>query len=131
LVVDSRETDDYYSLYQYTGDPDKTVAASKETTNWIHEGQERGIGEVVLNCMNQDGVRKGYDNNQLRAVRDQCHVPLIASGGAGDMQHFADTFEQAGVDGALAASVFHSGEIDIRDLKKFLANSDIDIRIQQ
>lgn len=130
LGVDSRETDGRYSVYQYTGDPDKTVTARRETTDWIREGQERGIGEVVLNCMNQDGVRKGYDNDQLHTVREQCFVPLIASGGAGDMQHFADTFEQAGVDGALAASVFHSGEIDIRDLKKFLANSDIDIRIQ-
>ncbi len=79
--------------------------------------------------MNQDGVREGYDNKQLRLVRDNCQVPLIASGGAGTMQHFADTFQLGGVDGALAASVFHSAEIDIADLKRFLTGESIDIRV--
>jgi cyclase len=128
LGVDSRELDGHYSVYQFTGDPEKTVATELDTVAWIREGQERGIGEVVLNCMNQDGVREGYDNKQLQVVRDECRVPLIASGGAGAMEHFADTFTVAGVDGALAASVFHSGEIDIRDLKSFLANEGIHIR---
>ena len=128
LGVDSRELDGHYSVYQFTGDPEKTVAAELDTVAWIREGQERGIGEVVLNCMNQDGVREGYDNKQLQVIRDECRVPLIASGGAGAMEHFADTFTVAGVDGALAASVFHSGEIDIRDLKSFLANEGIHIR---
>jgi cyclase len=131
LGVDSREADGHYSVYQFTGDPDKTVAAQLDTVSWIREAQERGIGEVVLNCMNQDGVRKGYDNEQLQAIREECRVPLIASGGAGAMEHFAETFTVAGVDGALAASVFHSGEIDIRDLKTYLANAGIHIRIQQ
>jgi cyclase len=129
LGVDSRESDGQYSVFQYTGDPDKTVEARLDTVDWINEAQDRGIGEVVLNCMNQDGVRQGYDNTQLRTIRDQCQVPLIASGGAGSMQHFAATFVEASVDGALAASVFHSGEIDIRDLKKYLADNGIDIRI--
>ena len=128
LGVDSRAIDRKYEVYQYTGDPDKTVATELATIDWIREGQQRGIGEVVLNCMNQDGVREGYDNEQLRTIRDGCKVPLIASGGAGEMQHFADTFQEARVDGALAASVFHSGEIDIRDLKRFLADRGIDIR---
>lgn len=129
LGVDSNEQDGDYHVYQYTGDPDKTAAAQKRTVDWIREAQERGAGEIVLNCMNQDGVRAGYDNNQLRAVRENSQVPLIASGGAGSMQHFADTFQSANVDGALAASVFHSGEINIADLKAFLANNAIDIRI--
>jgi cyclase len=116
-------------VYQYTGDPDKTVDANLDTVDWIREAQERGIGEVVLNCMNQDGVRKGYDNEQLRIVRETCRVPLIASGGAGSMQHFADTYQLAKVDGALAASVFHSAEIDIGELKQFLASKGVDIRI--
>ena len=128
LGVDSRAQDGAYHVYQYTGDPDKTVAAELETVDWIAEAQDRGVGEVVLNCMNQDGVRQGYDNTQLALIRKHCHVPLIASGGAGAMQHFADTFREAGVDGALAASVFHSAEIDIRDLKQFLADQGIDIR---
>ena len=128
LGVDSREQDGSYHVYRNTGDPDKTTAAERLTTDWIREAQERGAGEVVLNCMNQDGVRKGYDNVQLRTVRDVCSVPLIASGGAGAIQHFRDVFRNADVDGALAASVFHSAEIDIRDLKRYLSAEDIDIR---
>ena len=128
LGVDSRAQDGGYRVYQYTGDPDKTVEAQLDTIDWITEAQDRGIGEVVLNCMNQDGVRKGYDNDQLALIREHCQVPLIASGGAGAMQHFADTFQKASVDGALAASVFHSAEINIQDLKQFLDAQGIDIR---
>ena len=128
LGVDSREQDRTYHVYRNTGDPDKTTAAERLTTDWVREAQERGAGEVVLNCMNQDGVRKGYDNEQLRTVRDVCSVPLIASGGAGAIEHFRDVFRFADVDGALAASVFHSAEIDIRDLKRYLGAEDIDIR---
>lgn len=129
LGVDSREQDGDYHVYQYTGDPNKTSAAKRRTVEWILEAQDRGAGEIVLNCMNQDGVREGYDNQQLRAMRDNSQVPLIASGGAGNMQHFADTFQMAGVDGALAASVFHSGEINIAELKAYLASNSVDIRI--
>ena len=128
LGVDSRELAGRYHVYQYTGDPDKTAAAERLTVDWIREAQQRGIGEVVLNCMNQDGVRKGYDTGQLSVVRAECAVPLIASGGAGSMQHFADSFQIADVDGALAASVFHSAEINIGDLKAFLADHSINIR---
>ncbi len=129
LGVDSLESDGSYHVYQNTGDPDKTSAASRETVEWIREAIDRGAGEVVLNCMNQDGVRQGYDTQQLATVRGQCSVPLIASGGAGAPAHFREVFETADVDGALAASVFHSGEIAIPDLKAFLADSGIDVRI--
>jgi cyclase len=94
----------------------------------VREVQQRGAGEIVLNCMNQDGVRKGYDVTQLAAVRAITHVPLIASGGAGALQHFKDVFEHARVDGALAASVFHTAAIDIRELKQYLAAAGIAIR---
>jgi cyclase len=120
LGIDSRASGDDYDVYQYTGDPDKTAAAQRRTTEWILEAQDRGIGEVVLNCMNQDGVRQGYDVQQLSTARTVCNVPLIASGGAGAVEHFRDVFLEADVDGALAASVFHSAEIDIRDLKAYL-----------
>ena len=129
LGVDSREQNGCYEVYQYTGDPGKTTAARRLTVDWIREGQERGAGEIVLNCMNQDGVRRGYDNEQLRLVRDNSKVPLIASGGAGAAQHFPDVFEIAGVDGALAASVFHSAEINIGALKSFLDSHAVDIRL--
>jgi len=128
LGVDSQEQNASYHVYQYTGDPDKTTAAERLTVDWILDAQGRGIGEIVLNCMNQDGVRNGYDNEQLRLVRDSSQVPLIASGGAGSMQHFVDAFRIAGVDGALAASVFHSAEINIGGLKDYLAANAVDIR---
>ena len=128
LGVDSCEGETGYEVYQYTGDPDKTTAARRATRDWVVEAQERGAGEVVLNCMNQDGVRQGYDVAQLRLVRDVCDVPLIASGGAGAIEHFRDVFREANVDGALAASVFHSAEIDIRDLRAYLAAHDIEMR---
>ena len=127
--VDSREQDNDYVVYQFTGDPDKTTAADRRTVDWIVEAQDRGAGEVVLNCMNQDGVRKGYDTGQLAAVREVCDVPLIASGGAGAVEHFSEVFKAADVDGALAASVFHSAEIAIPDLKAYLANNGIEIRV--
>jgi cyclase len=94
----------------------------------VREVQDRGAGEIVLNCMNQDGVRQGYDVAQLAAVRAICGVPLIASGGAGAREHFKEVFERARVDGALAASVFHSATIDIGDLKRYLAANGIAIR---
>ena len=94
----------------------------------VREVAERGAGEIVLNCMNQDGVRQGYDIPQLSAVRAESNVPLIASGGAGAREHFARAFKDADVDGALAASVFHSAEIHIGDLKTYLIGHSIDMR---
>lgn len=129
LGVDSLAGDDGYRVFQNTGDPAKTTAASRDTLAWIGEAQHRGAGEVVLNCMNQDGVRKGYDIRQLAAVREICEVPLIASGGAGEEAHFRDVFSEARVDGALAASVFHGGEIDIGELKRYLCSRSIPVRI--
>lgn len=126
--IDSHESDGSYRVYQYTGDPAKSRPAQRTTEDWVREVQTRGAGEIVLNCMNQDGVQRGYDLVQLRRVRDICVVPLIASGGAGSMQHFADVFTEAGVNGALAASVFHSGTINIGALKVFLRSHGIEVR---
>ena len=126
--IDSRDEDGVYRVYQNTGDPDKTSHANRETTEWVREAQDRGAGEFVLNCMNQDGVRKGYDSEQLRTVRSVCGVPLIASGGAGQPRHFLEVFEKAETDGALAATVFHSGQIAIPDLKTYLAANGIGVR---
>ncbi len=128
IGIDSHNENSNYSVYQYTGDPNKTIATERLTMDWVSEVQDRGAGEIVLNCMNQDGVRKGYDNEQLKSVRSNCNIPLIASGGAGEMSHFYETFIEAGVDGALAASVFHSAEIDIKNLKIFLKKKNISIR---
>jgi cyclase len=129
LGVDSCQQGDEYHVYKNTGDPDKIAEADRLTIDWIVEAQERGVGEVVLNCMNRDGVRQGYDCTQLRIVRESITVPLVASGGAGERQHFAEVFHAANVDGALAASVFHSANIHIADLKQYLATQSIDIRL--
>lgn len=126
--VDSLAGDGGYRVHQYTGSPDRSRSSGRPTVDWIREAQDRGAGEIVLNAMNQDGVRRGYDLEQLALVRAACSVPLIASGGAGSLQHFADVFTQASVDGALAASVFHSGEIHIGELKQFLRRQGIEVR---
>lgn len=117
-----------YAVYQYTGNPDRSQASGRRTLHWIIEAQARGAGEIVLNCMNQDGVRKGYDIEQLARARAVCRVPLIASGGAGAMEHFKEVFERADVDGALAASVFHTAAIPIPALKKYLIEAAIPMR---
>jgi cyclase len=127
--VDSRELDGDYYVHQYSGDPDKIRAAGRRTLDWVVEAQSRGAGEIVLNCMNQDGVRKGYDLKQLRLVRDLIDIPLVASGGAGAVAHFTDVFEQCDVSGALAASVFHKKIIHIPDLKRDLQTAGIAVRI--
>ena len=129
IGIDSRAENGAWQVYQFTGDPDKTETANWQTLAWVKEVQDRGAGEIVLNCMNQDGVKNGYDCRQLAEVRKHCRIPLIASGGAGKPDHFRDVFNNANVDGALAASVFHNSEIDIGDLKRFLSDCDIDVRI--
>ena len=128
LGVDSFEADGDYVVHQYTGDPEKSRAAGRRTLDWVVEGQERGAGEVVLNCMNRDGVREGYDLVQLRKVRDRISIPLVASGGAGKMEHFVDVFEQADVSGALAASVFHKRTLTVSGLKADLIRAGQEIR---
>jgi cyclase len=126
--VDSREENGAYRVYRNTGDPSKTAFAGLTTEAWVVEAQERGAGEIVLNCMNQDGVRQGYDIAQLQQIRAISSVPLIASGGAGAMEHFTAVFAEAAVDGALAASVFHRALIHIGALKVFLRNEGIEVR---
>ncbi len=129
IGVDSQEQNGKYSVYQNTGDVEKISASGRDTIAWIEEVQRRGAGEIVLNCMNQDGVREGYDIRQLTLVREHCQVPLIASGGAGNSTHFVEVFVEADVDGALAASVFHRNLISIADLKQTLQAQNIDIRL--
>lgn len=117
-----------YEVYQFTGDESRTRNSGWQTLDWVKRVQELGAGEIVLNCMNQDGVRQGYDLEQLAAIRSACKVPLIASGGAGAISHFIDVFQQADVDGALAASVFHKNIIDMSDLKGQLRAAGVAVR---
>jgi cyclase len=129
--IDSLERSGDNVVCQYTGDSVKTRKTDWRTIDWVIRVQELGAGEIVLNCMNHDGVRAGYDIEQLGKVRMRCSVPLIASGGAGACEHFREVFAKASVDGALAASVFHSGEINIGELKQFLHAADVHVRTQK
>ncbi len=127
--IDSRcDADGEWRVRAYSGDPDAMQSPPIRTLDWVREAQERGAGEIVLNCMDSDGVRRGYDTRQLRAVRDICELPLVASGGAGEAAHFADVFIKADVDAALAASVFHSGQLTIPALKRSLREQGIQVR---
>ena len=127
--IDSiREADGQWRVRSHSGDPSKMRAHARRTLDWVAEAQRRGAGEIVLNCMGSDGVRNGYDIEQLRAVRALCDVPLVASGGAGLPAHFVDAFRDADVDAALAASVFHSGAIAIHGLKSVLQDNGIEVR---
>ena len=127
--IDSlRDDDGQWRVRSHSGDPSKMQAHARRTLDWVEEAQQRGAGEIVLNCMGSDGIRSGYDIEQLRAVRALCSVPLVASGGAGTPQHFVDAFLDADVDAALAASVFHSGTIAIPALKSVLHDTGIEVR---
>ncbi len=130
IGIDSfyNEANNQYEVYKFTGDESRTQQTAWQTLDWIKEVQSRGAGEIVLNCMNQDGVRKGYDIAQLAAVRKVCNIPLIASGGAGAIEHFTEVFKTADVDGALAASVFHKAIINIDELKATLVAAGVPMR---
>lgn len=122
------EHDGAWRVRSHTGDPDRMQAPGRATLDWVQEAQALGAGEIVLNCMGSDGVRRGYDIAQLSAARAVCAVPLVASGGAGEPAHFAAAFREADADAALAASVFHGGTIAIPALKRFLQAQGIEVR---
>lgn len=127
--IDSHQIKGNYYVYQYTGDSTKIRDTSRRTMEWATEVQNLGAGEIVLNCMNQDGVKNGYDIKQLSQLRSIVNIPLIASGGAGKCEDFREVFDAAKVDGALAASVFHNKQILIPDLKKYLRQKNIKVRL--
>ncbi len=126
--VDSIADDHGYSVRSHTGTPDAMRTPGRHTMDWLAEVVDRGAGEVVLNCMSADGTRAGYDLKQLSQARTILPIPLVASGGAGEVAHFIDAFQLADVDAALAATVFHSGQIAIPDLKTRLAQAGIEVR---
>ena len=127
--IDSQTTAEEYRVQQFTGDAKRVRDTARRTLDWVVEAQDRGAGEIVLNCMASDGMRRGYDLAQLAAVRAVCRVPLVASGGAGAVEHFAEVFKVPRVDAALAASVFHSAEIGIPALKIALRAAGVEVRL--
>lgn len=128
IGVDSIAENGAYTVRSHTGTPDRMRSPGRKTLDWLDEVVGRGAGEIVLNCMSADGTRAGYDIEQLSAARAVLPIPLVASGGAGETSHFVDVFRQADVDAALAATVFHSGQIPIPGLKQSLAEAGIEVR---
>jgi len=126
--VDSIEDEGEFTVRSHTGTPDRMRSPGRKTLDWLIEAAERGAGEIVLNCMSADGTRAGYDIRQLSAARAILPIPLVASGGAGSIDHFIEVFRRADVDAALAATVFHSGQIPIPALKQSLAAAGIEVR---
>ena len=101
---------------------------NRELFSWAKEAEDRGAGEILFTSMNHDGVKNGYANEALSILSDTLNIPIIASGGAGNMEHFRDVFVQGKADAALAASVFHFEEIAIKDLKNYLRTEGVNVR---
>ena len=124
-AIDARLDEDGWHCY-LKGGRERTERGLFE---WAHEAQERGAGEILFTSMNHDGVKEGYANEALRELADHLSIPIIASGGAGKREHFRDVFIEGHADAALAASVFHFGEIPVPELKQYLKSEGINVRI--
>lgn len=124
-AIDARFDEDGWHCY-LKGGRERTERGLFE---WAHEAQERGAGEILFTSMDHDGVKNGYANEALAQLADSLSIPIIASGGAGKKEHFLDAFKIGHADAALAASVFHFGEIPIPELKMYLRNEGVDIRV--
>ena len=125
LAVDAKQTAQGWRCYLNGG----RVETERELFAWTHEAQERGAGEVLFTSMDHDGVKTGYANEALAQLSERLSIPVIASGGAGVKEHFRDVFLQGKADAALAASVFHFGEIRIPELKSYLCARGIPVRL--
>ncbi len=125
VAIDAREEEDKWTCYLNGG----RIPTDRDLFDWAHEANERGAGEILFTSMNHDGVKQGFANDALRQLSDTLSIPVIASGGAGRREHFLDVFTEGHADAALAASVFHFGEIPIPELKQYLSNNGIEIRL--
>ncbi|MCM1108161.1 MAG: imidazole glycerol phosphate synthase subunit HisF [Clostridium sp.] len=125
VAIDAQETERGWHCYLNGG----RLQTGRPLFDWAHEAADRGAGEILFTSMNHDGVKTGYANQTLRQLTDSLTIPVIASGGAGTKEHFRDTFRHGGSDAALAASVFHFGEIRIPDLKSYLQKEGINVRL--
>lgn len=124
VAIDIKNFGENYHVFINGG----RVDTQKDGLKWAKEVENRGCGEILLTSMNKDGTKSGFDLAAMRKFSTALKIPVIASGGAGNMEHFKEAFE-AGADAALAASIFHFGEIKIADLKKYLVENKIEVRI--
>jgi cyclase len=125
LAVDTKFVDGEWFVYLNGG----RIPTEIRTKDWVKEAVDRGAGEILLTSMNNDGTKDGFAIDITRAVSESVNVPVIASGGAGTMEHFTEVFKEGKADAALAASIFHYGEIGIAELKAYLKKNGIEIRI--
>lgn len=125
VAIDARMDENGWTCYVNGG----RIPTEKSLLDWAKEANDRGAGEILFTSMNHDGVKTGFANEALRMLADNLTIPVIASGGAGAMEHFRDTFVEGHSDAALAASVFHFGEIKIPELKQYLRSEGISVRI--
>jgi cyclase len=124
VAIDAQWKDDRWTVFVNGG----RIATDKELFSWALEAQERGAGEILFTSMNHDGTKKGYACEALKELSQKLTIPVIASGGAGEMEHFVDVFEKGNADAALAASIFHYNEIPIPELKAYLKKNQIIVR---
>jgi len=125
LSMDVRRADDKFMVFSLGG----RQATGRDALDWVVEGVNRGAGEIVLNSIDTDGVRGGFDIEMLKAVEALVNVPIIASGGAGKMEDFLALFNETGVDAGLAASIFHTKQVEIAVLKRYLTDNGVNMRI--
>lgn len=125
VAIDARNTPDGWKCFLNGG----RVETERDLFDWASEANDRGAGEILFTSMDHDGVKTGYANEALATLADELSIPVIASGGAGKKEHFRDAFTLGKADAALAASVFHFGEIPIPELKQYLLNEGINVRI--
>lgn len=125
VAIDARNTPYGWKCFLNGG----RVETERNLFDWTREANDRGAGEILFTSMDHDGVKTGYANEALATLADELSIPVIASGGAGKKEHFRDAFTQGKADAALAASVFHFGEIPIPELKQYLLNEGINVRI--
>lgn len=125
VAIDAKKNNNHWEIFINGG----RIPTGIDALTWAKEVVKNGAGEILLTSMDRDGTKKGFDLELTRALTKAVSVPVIASGGAGDMKDFKDVFTKANADAALAASLFHFGEIKIKDLKKYLMKNKIQIRI--
>jgi len=124
VAVDAKKVSSHWEVFTHGG----RTATGKDAIDWVKEVEKLGAGEILLTSMDADGTKDGYDLPLTQVVADAVKIPVIASGGAGSLQSFADVFEKTGADAALAASVFHYGEFTVQQVKDFLKNKNIAVR---
>jgi cyclase len=125
VAIDAKRRDNGFAVYVRSG----TADAARDAVEWAREAESRGAGEILLTSMDRDGTRSGFDCEMTAAVAGAVNIPVIASGGAGGLDHFADVFTRGAADAALAASIFHFADTSVSELKKYLTRKGIPVRI--